>query len=267
MKRNGFTLIEMLIVVVIIAILAGMVFKLMGAGGASSDIAKTRRQLEMLANALEEFRAEYGKYPPVALNRNGVQPMRYEFPKPPEQWNPNAASLAGTLSGLSRDQSEVFTFGLVSYLIPRVEGNAEHAHEKLFDDGNGLKDAHIWYCQNSSGSSHAFDPGKMKDSNHDGKDDDTGRSMSTKVKRKDSSRDLRACNKIAPYINPIKYEWWSEHAYGNTMYTNRYWSVQDPWYHDLHYKSDPPYDSYRIWSDGPDGKDGTADDIVAGVEN
>ena len=29
--------------------------------------------------------------------------------------------------------------------------------------------------------------------------------------------------------------------------------MEDQWYHEMHYKSLPPYDTYDIWSAGPDG--------------
>ena len=67
MKRttNGFTLIEMLVVCLIIVILAGLVFRMTTLISRKNKEAEVRRKIEMVANALEEFKAIYGKYPPV----------------------------------------------------------------------------------------------------------------------------------------------------------------------------------------------------------
>jgi general secretion pathway protein G len=64
-KRNtrGFTLIEMLIVIVVIAILALIVIpRLLGAGRKAKESA-LRGDLQQLRNALQQFEADCGDYP------------------------------------------------------------------------------------------------------------------------------------------------------------------------------------------------------------
>ena len=50
-KRQGFTLIEMLVVVLIIVLLAGLVFRMVGAIGKGNDIAATRATIEKVSHA------------------------------------------------------------------------------------------------------------------------------------------------------------------------------------------------------------------------
>ena len=64
-ENRGFTLIEMMVVILLIVILAGMVFRMVAIIGKNNDISKTRAKLEKLGHALEEYRAIYGKYPDV----------------------------------------------------------------------------------------------------------------------------------------------------------------------------------------------------------
>jgi hypothetical protein len=59
---------------------------------------------------------------------------------------------------------------------------------------------------------------------------------------------------------PIQSEGWG----GKGVILNRKITIWDAWNHEIHYKSLPPYDTYDIWSDGKDGKSGTADDIHIG---
>jgi len=64
MKRRGFTLVEMLTVIVIISILAGLI-----AGGAISARSAARRavivtDIQQLAISLENYKNEFGEYPP-----------------------------------------------------------------------------------------------------------------------------------------------------------------------------------------------------------
>ena len=63
-KSSGFTLIEMLVVIVIIVALMGLVFKLTGRASEAANRAETVKMLERLRSAIEEFHATYGTYPP-----------------------------------------------------------------------------------------------------------------------------------------------------------------------------------------------------------
>ncbi len=268
MKKNGFTLIEMLVVVVVIAILAGLVFKMLGAGGTSSDKAKARRLVESMANAVEEYRSEYGRYPPVARAKSGEQPFGYEYPGSIDNWTrggrAGTENLASQLSQVSRNDATVFIFGLMSYLETRVGGRAEYAHKSLFQKGRNvtLGESH-WLSQNSAKYSSGLQREDITSGNvsrRNGWDANWNDAM-------DNPRDVRAAKKIEPYIKDIRGTWLSCREYNGVCYTNTLSTVIDPWNHQLNYRSDPPYDSYRIWSNGPDGRSGTADDIIAGREN
>ena len=45
-------------------------------------------------------------------------------------------------------------------------------------------------------------------------------------------------------------------------YWNEVHTVSDSWGHVLEYRCLPPYSSFKLWSVGPDGEDGTADDVA-----
>ena len=69
MKRDGFTLIEMLVVVAIIALLVGILLPSFGAVRTSAKKAQTLAQFNSLATGLELFRKEQtigGSLPPSA---------------------------------------------------------------------------------------------------------------------------------------------------------------------------------------------------------
>jgi len=71
--RTGFTLIEMLIVIVVISILALIVIpRLMGAGRKAKEAA-LRGDLHQLRNAIQQFEADCGDYP-LALSQVMTQP-------------------------------------------------------------------------------------------------------------------------------------------------------------------------------------------------
>jgi prepilin-type N-terminal cleavage/methylation domain-containing protein len=113
--RAGFTLIELLIVIAIIAILAGMVFRMTGYATRSALRADCLAQLEMLANALEEFRAEYGQYPPTSDVRYVYEDANRQTP-----WLRNNYFQDPQEGG----NYQLYDFGLVSYLWPRDVDNA-----------------------------------------------------------------------------------------------------------------------------------------------
>ena len=84
-RRSGFTLIEILVVIVVIAILATLVAPnvFQHVGAAKSATAKS--QIEMLTTTLDAYRLSNGTYPST---EQGLQAL-YERPSidPPSNWN------------------------------------------------------------------------------------------------------------------------------------------------------------------------------------
>lgn len=70
MKRKAFTLIELMVAVVVIAILMSIVFRLSGVGTDTQKRNLTASRLQRLENCLSGYYAAFGSYPPVPLQRN-----------------------------------------------------------------------------------------------------------------------------------------------------------------------------------------------------
>jgi len=74
-KHKGFTLIEMLIVIVVIAILALIVIpRLLGAGRKAKE-ATLRGDLHQLRNSIQQFEADMGDYPAVLEDLVAAKPF------------------------------------------------------------------------------------------------------------------------------------------------------------------------------------------------
>jgi len=116
-RERGFTLIELLLVVLIIGVLSGLTFKLFGWATKKALQAKTVGKLEQLAMALEEFRAEYGMYPPTSGTEYNIGPVgtTHDFLKVylgnPDSWGSNSVS--------------IYQYGLLSYLWPRSDASGQ----------------------------------------------------------------------------------------------------------------------------------------------
>lgn len=63
--RGGFTLVDLLTVMLIIGVLTGLVLGLAGYANKKAALAKTHAQMERLKIALENYRADWGRYPLV----------------------------------------------------------------------------------------------------------------------------------------------------------------------------------------------------------
>lgn len=272
-KNSGFTLIELMIVFVIIIVLAGMVLRLMGPAGSKNAEAITREKLERVAQALEEFRAIYGRYPPVDYYPGGTQPMEYEYPGPEGPSVPSdivnvirqRSRTENIWKGDDKGHGRVFTFGLLSYFFPRYKGHAEYSPVDLIgrkEDGK--------YAESRAVN-------QWRDYNDFSKTED----MADIVQNVESARrilpylgaSLRADGSVEKYgivkPHPVARKV-SENDPDDMVYNNVQLRLRDGWYRMILYRSRPPYDSYKLWSSGPDGKtepkdpDCTEDDIVVG---
>ncbi|MEE9142371.1 MAG: prepilin-type N-terminal cleavage/methylation domain-containing protein [Gammaproteobacteria bacterium] len=73
LKRNqGFTLVELLIVAIILAILAAIVLPQFSATTRDAEEAALRANLATLRNAVELYRQQHGEYPAVSASSGGV---------------------------------------------------------------------------------------------------------------------------------------------------------------------------------------------------
>ncbi len=266
---QGFTLIEMLIVLLIVAVLSGMVFALIGLIGSSTDKATTRKRVEMLANAVEEFRAEYGKYPPVPQYREGgtiMQPIYYEWPVCTEGMTlkmtedgvyfgiPESganrimqSSTAADYADAADAKGRLFTFGLASFLMTRYEGRDYVYQLPGYTNGFAVASPKV-LTDKAQKNKQWFDHNSAA---------------------RDGERDRRAAARFKYYVDQAGTHGpdWRQRSYDDSLrYRNRYITFRDAWRQPLRYESHPPYDSYKLWSVGPDGQDGTDDDIVIGKE-
>lgn len=234
-QRGGFTLIEMLVVVIIIAILAGMVLGLVKLSGQWAAKAKTNAELGKVRAAIEEFYIEYGKYPPVPMY-GGRQPFGYEYATPYGITPGNARNIAS--GSFSWEEAPVFTFGLMSFLVRRYGDpsidNTVHAENLA---AVGVDSAYKLLL--------GLDQWEKYNLNND----------------KDQARDIKAIDRWRTFLDsPTIYGVYnkSNSALQNMTtvlfaYTNLLLTVKDGWDQELNYSSSPPYQSYKLWSRGPPG--------------
>ena len=96
-RRDGFTLVELLVVMVIIGLLAALVVPGYVREGDKARVKATRAQIELLSTALDSFRLDVGRYPTTeegldALQRKPSSADRWDGPYlrkevPLDPWN------------------------------------------------------------------------------------------------------------------------------------------------------------------------------------
>lgn len=235
--RRGFTLIEVLAVVVIMAILAGGVFMMLGAGNDQANIAKTTAQIHAIASLLEDYRNCYGAYPRVTNpDDDGYAPLNFTF----------KIEDGGTCEecGNSRGRDGV-AFGLVSHFIPRASKMYEKAadtnmashYEDCFSDPSGQDDNPAWERELGNRSS------------------DWSEAQSLEAADSNLNRINRVWRRLA--ADGMVYE---TETFCNYCGTRTYaaGAQRDAWDKELKYN----VATGAIVSAGPDGVFGTGDDIT-----
>ena len=82
-RENGFTLIEILVVIIIIGLLAALVGPRLFGKVSTARLSAAKAQIELFGTALDTFRLDVGKYP---TTEEGLKALR-EKPSGVEGWN------------------------------------------------------------------------------------------------------------------------------------------------------------------------------------
>lgn len=234
-SRCGFTLIELLVVVLIIMILSGMLFKIAGMVTGKAARSKAITDIENLANALNEYYVEYGMYPPTSGNAyvfenrgyqtEALQVYLAEHNDPAAGADDFVADMEGRDPPYDSTIGAIgYEYGLVSYLWERDQGQGR------WDPDDTSEGAH-WYDQDS-------DP-----------------------------RDIQAKARWAHYLDgfdlssgiPVMPPFQLPES--EQLYANSSRSVKDPWEKEYDYSSQAPYQTYTLYSYGPNTIANDGDDI------
>jgi len=223
-SRRAFTLIEMLVVIVIPGILAGIVFKMYSMVNRRGEVGESLRDMEAMASALSEFYAEYGQYPPAAG-------MGYEYENTTKQ-HPVFCNIFLPQNPGWRGNTLFSYSGLISWLWPRTPQGGSN-----------------WPLMPGSSIQHSENVQWIGD---------TDRDFTSKVRWARFLSEIELTQgDHAITTNAVE----SGGDIVNWPYTNDTLTVLDPWDNAYQYETMEPYMSYKLWSYGPDEAPNTDDDI------
>ena len=77
--RGGFTLVELLVVIIIIAILAAIAVPAVMRATATAQNARIKTEIDMLHMAIQQYKNEYGSYPPAVDVDTAGNPVATNF--------------------------------------------------------------------------------------------------------------------------------------------------------------------------------------------
>lgn len=244
-RSSGFTLVELLVVILIILALSGILFKISSLVGQKGARMKAAGQLQALHNALAEFYSEYGAYPPspgspgnyststdyeyelVSGQPSAFRNLLAQHNDPHhENFIGDMIRTSGSMATTWRGFSIGYRYGLASYLYHRDR------------DGNPL----------------------------DGDDPDE-RHKQPHWFESDTRRDIDAKSGWQHLLEQVTLD---VDQRGHRVdigggsrqhYTNEVLRIEDPWGRSYRYLCKPPHVDYMLWSVGADGSDGTPDDV------
>ncbi|MBP5510722.1 MAG: prepilin-type N-terminal cleavage/methylation domain-containing protein [Kiritimatiellae bacterium] len=292
-RNSGFTLVEIMVVVAVVGMLMAGLFKLISATGENTKKARTVARLQRIQNALAGFYAENGTYPPVqqfcspnpykvesrhdgksdwndvseltAANANraaGAQSVAFFYPnvkglnemcvvamgKPSVNASAEANRTHQKSEDVAWDNCRIFKFGLLSYLVPRVEmmgGEDLVAASSGGSWGDGTPEANFFkttqWGKNNVGTIRSVHEREQHQCARwmphlEGCISGVGTILGENVRDTENDRNGTI------HLTVIDGE-----------YVLQYITLKDGWGNEFYYYSAPPYQSYRLWSAGPDG--------------
>lgn len=259
---GGFTLLEMLVVIVVMALLMGITFHLIRPSEHARNISATVKTLGFANVAIAEYHAEYGIYPPVtepirpgfcgALKANPKDKpyARYAKDGATDGHAPGVAVSYCTPAVLSRrDIDEYgFKFGLAAYLIdrrcPAYDGSG---HPESFLAGI-FKGANNDELENYFGSnSHWAERGRGLEGDSSYTAENLYKDLSPGAKELNFYKRIKSLTASCVIDRTV------QHKKKENKLSDFYcYTMRDAWDNDLVYICPPPHTSYALFSAGPD---------------
>lgn len=245
-SRDAFTLIEMIVVIVVMALLMGITFRLIKPSEHAQTLSATVKVLGLTNAAIAEYQAEYGIYPPVLdpidPDRCGLAANAIESPNadPGVDGHAPGVSVGYFAPAPLNFRKDDFYFGLAAYLVDRRNPSMDPKNKGFLDNVSRLfpnmvdsrfgKGSH-WYARGTGlhGDGSLYDrlaPGEKEQAFY---------------------------RRIRPMTKHIVVDRSYNHKQPKKEDFN-YFTIRDAWDHDLVYICPPPHTSYALFSAGPDGK-------------
>lgn len=235
-NKEGFTLLEILVVLVIMALLMGITFRLTNSVKSAREVSDTMKKIQNLNAAISEYHAEYGIYPPVkmAVDNDGRTSECDKYP---------GSEIAYSLPDVTTINGFEHKLGLVSYLVDRTDiwGNGQLTLGSIYKNASEafLKDV---FGPDSEWSEH----GK-------GLSDEGGMATDLNDLLAPSRRDRNFIRKIRPFVRAAVTDYGCHDPTKKDKLHYKF-SAVDAWERDLVYICPPPYSSFSLFSLGRDGR-------------
>jgi len=133
---RAFTLIELLVVISIMALLAAFIFPVLGAVKKSQYINVAKAEMEQIEASLDNYKGQYGTYPPANPQNAQLNPLYYELVGVLLTNNPSGAGVYEALDYSSSVLTNAYpsTFnvgGVINYTKPGADTESVKARSFL----------------------------------------------------------------------------------------------------------------------------------------